>query len=102
MTIFDWNCFKGKQLGRTIGFPTAHKIKEDYKLIPLMASMVKVSSIKKLFWNDEHWIQPYRIWRKLSIEIHFLDFDADLYDQKLTISVLKHLRPEQNLIPLIY
>jgi riboflavin kinase/FMN adenylyltransferase len=39
---------------------------------------------------------------KLSIEIHFLDFDADLYDQKLTISVLKHLRPEQNLIPLIY
>jgi FAD synthase len=23
----------------------------------------------------------YRIWRKLSIEIHFLDFDADLYDQ---------------------
>jgi hypothetical protein len=31
----------------------------------------------------------------------FLDFDADLR-RSLTISVLKHLRPEQNLIPLIY
>jgi hypothetical protein len=41
-----------------------------------MASMLKVSSIKKLFLNDEHWIQPLP-WRKLSIEIHFLDFDAD-------------------------
>jgi riboflavin kinase/FMN adenylyltransferase len=27
--------FKGKQLGRTIGFPTANiQIEEDYKLIP--------------------------------------------------------------------
>jgi riboflavin kinase/FMN adenylyltransferase len=26
--------FKGKQLGRTIGFPRKHKIEEDYKLIP--------------------------------------------------------------------
>ena len=31
----------------------------------------------------------------LSIEIHYLDFDADLYDQKITVSILKYLRPEQ-------
>jgi riboflavin kinase/FMN adenylyltransferase len=78
---------KGKQLGRTIGFPTAN-IKEDYKLIPLNGVYVVKSIInQKTVLNDEHWIQPYRIWRKLSIEIHFLDFDADLYDQKLSQSL---------------
>ena len=33
--------------------------------------------------------------RLLSIEIHFLDFNADLYNQKIQISLLKYLRPEQ-------
>ena len=31
----------------------------------------------------------------LSLEIHFLDFEGDLYDQKLSISLLQYLRPEQ-------
>ena len=31
---------------------------------------------------------------ELSIEIHFLDFDADLYDQKITVSILKYVRAE--------
>ncbi len=31
----------------------------------------------------------------LSIEIHFLDFNSDLYDQKIQISLLKYLRAEQ-------
>jgi riboflavin kinase/FMN adenylyltransferase len=31
----------------------------------------------------------------LSIEIHYFDFDADLYDQKISVSILEYLRPEQ-------
>ena len=90
--------FKGKQLGRTIGFPTANiKIKEDYKLIPLNGVYVVKSIInqKTVFGMMNIGFNPTVSGEKLSIEIHFLDFDADLYDQKLTISVLKHLRPEQ-------
>jgi riboflavin kinase/FMN adenylyltransferase len=37
---------KGKQLGRTIGFPTAN-IKEDYKLIPLNGVYVVKSIINQ-------------------------------------------------------
>jgi riboflavin kinase/FMN adenylyltransferase len=76
--------FKGKQLGRTIGFPTANiKIEEDYKLIPHNGVYVVKSIINQNhFWNDEHRVQPHCIEKKLSIEVHFFDFDTDLYDQK--------------------
>uniref|UniRef100_UPI0037BF08A2 riboflavin kinase n=1 Tax=Flavobacterium sp. TaxID=239 RepID=UPI0037BF08A2 len=31
----------------------------------------------------------------LSVEIHYFDFEADLYDQKISVSILEYLRPEQ-------
>jgi riboflavin kinase / FMN adenylyltransferase len=32
---------------------------------------------------------------KLSVEVHYFDFDGDLYNQEIRVSVLKHLRSEQ-------
>lgn len=89
---------KGKQLGRTIGFPTANlTIKEDYKLIPLNGVYVAKSIInqKTIFGIMNIGFNPTVSADKLSIEIHFLDFDADLYDQKLTVTLLEYIRPEQ-------
>ena len=31
----------------------------------------------------------------LTIEVHFFDFNADLYDQKIEVSILHYLRDEQ-------
>ena len=31
----------------------------------------------------------------LSIEVHFLDFDSDIYDTEITISVIERIRDEQ-------
>ena len=31
---------------------------------------------------------------RLSIEVHFLDFEGDLYDQNIQVALLKFLRPE--------
>lgn len=90
--------FKGKQLGRTIGFPTANlKIKEDYKLIPLNGVYVVKSIInqKPIFGMMNIGFNPTVSGEKLSIEIHFFDFDVNLYDHKITVSILKYLRPEQ-------
>jgi riboflavin kinase/FMN adenylyltransferase len=90
--------FKGKQLGRTIGFPTANiKIKEDYKLIPLNGVYIVKSVInqKTVFGMMNIGVNPTVSGEGLSIEIHFLDFDADLYDQKITVSILKYVRAEQ-------
>ena len=89
---------KGKQLGRTIGFPTANlKIEEDYKLIPLNGVYVVKSTINQetVFGIMNIGVNPTVGENSLSIEIHYLDFDSDLYDQKISVSILQYLRPEQ-------
>lgn len=89
---------KGKQLGRTIGFPTANlNIKEDYKLIPHNGVYVVKSVIneKTVFGMMNIGFNPTVSGEKLAIEIHFLDFNTNLYDQKITVSILKYLRSEQ-------
>jgi riboflavin kinase/FMN adenylyltransferase len=89
---------KGKQLGRTIGFPTANlKIEENYKLIPRNGVYVVKSTInqKTVFGMMNIGFNPTLGEENLSIEIHYFDFNADLYDQKIPVSLLEYLRPEQ-------
>jgi riboflavin kinase/FMN adenylyltransferase len=89
---------EGKQLGRTIGFPTANlKIEESYKLIPKEGVYIVESILngKKVYGMMNIGTNPTFDEGALSIEIHFLDFNADLYDQKIQISILKYLRSEQ-------
>ncbi|HEY6144503.1 MAG TPA: bifunctional riboflavin kinase/FAD synthetase [Flavobacterium sp.] len=89
---------KGKQLGRTIGFPTANlKIEENYKLIPKNGAYVVKSIIdqKTVYGMMNIGYNPTVAGENLSIEMHYFDFDKDIYDQKISVSILKHLRPEQ-------
>ena len=88
---------KGRQLGRTIGFPTANlNIAEEYKQIPKSGVYV-VSTIidqKKVFGMMNIGTNPTVGGKQLSIESYFFDFDADIYDTKLRISLLHRLRDE--------
>lgn len=96
--VLTGNVYKGKQLGRTIGFPTANiSIEEDYKLIPKKGAYIVKSSINNTIIHGIMNIgfNPTVEGESLSLEIHFLDFEGDLYDQKLSISLLQYLRPEQ-------
>lgn len=89
---------KGKQLGRTIGFPTANlKIPEEYKLIPKNGVYIVKSILNQItvFGIMNIGVNPTVNGENLSIEVHFLDFDADLYDEKITISILDRIRDEQ-------
>lgn len=88
----------GKQLGRTIGFPTANiKIDEADKMMP-KTGVYCVSSIiegKMVFGMLNIGFNPTVAGESLSVEVHFFDFDAHLYDQKITLNLHQYLREEQ-------
>jgi len=90
--------FKGKQLGRTIGYPTANiTIEEDYKLIPNNGVYIAKSVLngKTVFGMMNIGTRPTVDGTKQTIEINFFDFKQDLYGQKITISLLHRMRSEQ-------
>ena len=89
---------KGQQLGRTIGYPTANiSVREDYKLIPQNGVYVVKSTIqgKTVFGMMNIGNRPTVNGNSQTIEVHFLDFDQDLYNQTISVSLLKRLRSEQ-------
>ena len=88
----------GKQLGRKLGFPTANiNIIENYKLIPKIGVYIIESQInnKIIFGMMNIGNRPTVDGKSLTIEIHFLDFNEDLYHKKLKISILTRMRNEQ-------
>lgn len=89
---------EGRKLGRTIGYPTANiHITENYKLVPkigvyIIRSVIAgniVSGMMNIGTN------PTVGGNALTIEVHFFDFDGDLYGQSVEISILEHIRDEQ-------
>ena len=95
--FFTGTVNKGKQLGRTIGFPTANiHIKEDYKLIPKNGVyLVKSFLNEKLIYGIMNiGIRPTVNGENQTIEVHFIDFDQNLYEQEITVEVLEFIRNE--------
>lgn len=88
----------GKELGGKIGFPTANiEVKEDYKLIPKTGVYVVQSSIENctVFGMMNIGNRPTLNGNHQTIEVHFFDFNQDLYHQNLTIELLYFLRNEE-------
>lgn len=90
---------KGKQLGRTIGYPTANIFIEDAdKLIPKIGVYaVSVTLNDKIYKgmlsiginpttdNDN----------KIKIEVNIFDFDKDIYGSTIKIEFVKRIRDEE-------
>ncbi len=88
----------GKGLGKTLNYPTANiKIKEDYKLIPKQGVYVVKSEInnKPVFGMMNIGMNPTVEGTKQSVEIHFFNFDDNIYDQTLKVELLERIRDEQ-------
>lgn len=88
---------KGKQLGRTIGFPTANiELGEDYKLVPKNGVYVVQAEIedKTIFGMMNIGFNPTVHGKNRTIEVHFFDFDLDIYDQQIQIAILQPIRSE--------
>ena len=88
----------GKKLGGKIGYPTANiSIEEDYKLIPKTGVYVVKATINKnsVFGMMNIGNRPTVNGNYQTIEVHFFDFNQDLYGKKLTIKLLYFLRNEE-------
>lgn len=88
----------GRQLGRTIGFPTANlKIAENFKLIPKNGVYIVKSIIdsKTVFGMMNIGFNPTVEGKHQTIEINYFDFDTDIYDQKVTVFLVGRIRDEE-------
>jgi riboflavin kinase/FMN adenylyltransferase len=96
--FFSGIVIKGKQVGRTIGFPTANiKINEDYKLIPKNGVYIVKSNYDKktIFGLMNIGTRPTVEGKNQTIEVFFLDFDKAIYYESLTIEIIEFIRNEQ-------
>ena len=89
---------KGKQLGRTIGYPTANielldldkiKPKTGVYAVNIVIDQIKFKGMLNVGYNpttDSDRIQK--------IEVNIFDFDKDIYGKIIKIEFIKHLRNE--------
>jgi riboflavin kinase/FMN adenylyltransferase len=89
---------KGKEIGRTIQYPTANiQLSQDYKLVP-KEGVYAVQSIidnKLVYGLTSIGTNPTVGGTLKTIETHFLDFNDNLYGKNLTIEFLSHIRGEK-------
>lgn len=91
---------KGKELGKTIGFPTANiQLESDLKILPKIGVyaveiILPSNTLCKGMMNIG--IRPtVSNENSLSIEVHIFDFNENLYDTFIVVRLLSYIRSEQ-------
>ena len=86
----------GKKIGRTIGYPTANIETDSIKLLPK-----KGAYIVEVFVKDQQYkgmlsigTNPTVNGEKLTVEVYILDFEGDIYDEKITVKFRDFLHDE--------
>ena len=88
----------GNQLGRKLGFPTANiKVQDDWKLIPKDGVYVVKVKIDKAnyFGMLNIGIKPTLTNNQHTIEVHIFEFSQQIYDQKISLQIIKRIRDEK-------
>lgn len=89
---------KGRQLGRTIGFPTANILVTDSnKMVPADGVFAVRIHRKSETLNGMMNIgmRPTVDGHSRTIEVNILDFDADIYGETLILEFIKRIRDEK-------
>ncbi|GAA3594771.1 bifunctional riboflavin kinase/FAD synthetase [Flavivirga amylovorans] len=89
---------RGKGLGRQLNFPTANiKVEEDYKLIPKHGSYIVKAVIDNttIYGMMNIGLNPTVNGEKETIEVHFFNFNNDIYDKNVQIELLNRIRDEE-------
>lgn len=90
---------KGKQIGRTIGFPTANLAIAPDKLLPrygVYGGWVSLEGMTPpILAAVNIGVKPTLGGLFPTVEVHLLDWQGDLYDQNLKVNLEIFIRPEQ-------
>ncbi len=89
---------KGRQLGRTIGFPTANvQVAESYKLIPANGVYAVKALVRGQWLNGIMNIgnRPTVDGIGRTQEVYILDFSDDIYGENITVELVDYIRPER-------
>jgi riboflavin kinase/FMN adenylyltransferase len=89
---------EGKQLGRTIGYPTANlQVAEPFKLIPAPGVYAVRVTVEGSSYGAMLNIgfRPTIGGTSLSIEAHLFNFSGDLYTKEVQVACVERLRDEQ-------
>ena len=95
--FFSGNVVHGNNIGKTISFPTANiKIDAPYKLVPKNGVYIVKTIIDNqiTFGMMNIGYNPTFNGKQKSIEIHFMNFNKNIYDKTLTIEMILRIRNE--------
>ncbi|MBC7361108.1 MAG: bifunctional riboflavin kinase/FAD synthetase [Candidatus Aminicenantes bacterium] len=86
---------KGEGVGQKLGFPTAN-LKTENEILPPGVYISKVAYRNEVFPSVTNiGFRPTFGGEKLLVEAHLLDFSGRLYGKKLSLFLLKKIRPEK-------
>jgi len=90
---------RGKQLGRTIGFPTANLELPSQKCLP-RDGVYAVTVIDRNCQSVINGVmnigmRPTVNGDRRSVEVHLFDWQGDLYGQQISVNLIKFIRPEK-------
>jgi riboflavin kinase/FMN adenylyltransferase len=95
---FEGKVVNGFKVGHKIGFPTANLIPvNEEKLIPgvgVYAVRARCNEKKFKAMMDIGYRPTFGDDNKLTIEVHIIDFDEDIYEKTLSIDFIRRLRDE--------
>ena len=95
--FFSGDVVHGNNIGKTISFPTANiKIDAPYKLVPKNGVYIVKTIIDNqiTFGMMNIGYNPTFNGKQKSIEIHFINFNKNIYHKNLTIEMISRIRNE--------
>lgn len=91
---------KGKEIGKRLGFPTANiRMIDEHKLVPLTGVYAVKVEIDKIYYNGmmNIGVRPTIAEQihNLTIEVHILHFNSDIYGRDIRLHLIERIRDEK-------